>query len=226
MSVQTIKGFFNRKECALIVRNLWDRRVLWESREDRKVNYRNGQWFTLGSTLYLDLKDESGFVDYQTKVDYFNQILESDFGGMLDEVKSRLKKHFGIDVKFLSEVFKPAGLPGFHIFGPEETNQVFFGKVHQDKQWEALLQMPNFPFPKLFDCEVWSFTIPLVLPFLGGGMNYGGEVVSYSEGDCYMHDGLTDHSIAPYVWPVLPMDWRVSIQAHGIEHQGCLYLYW
>lgn len=106
---------------------------------------------------------------------------------------------------------------------------MFFGKVHTDQQWETLLKMPGLKYSGINEIipeSVMSLTLPICLPFLGGGMLMGADKIPYEIGSLYIHDGLKEHAIAPFNWPVLPIDWRISIQAHGLWHDDRLYLYW
>lgn len=234
--IQVFEEFFSRETCAAMLRMLFDRRALWENRQDRTLPYRNGNWFTLGASMYLDLKSQDTFPAYVQKLDYFNRVLGQvfkDFHLSFQRV-FRDRCILGPDSRLimLADIYPYASYPGFHIFAPEETLQMPFAKDHVDKQWEAFAHMPGFPFP-LAELKHFSFTLPLALPYQGGGMaipsEFEGEpdhAYMYLEGNLYKHSGQFRHLVLPFKGPVTPLDWRITYQGHGFYHNDTAYLYW
>lgn len=239
--ITEIPNFLGRAESAALLKNLFDRRQIWEARKERRVSYRNGDWYTLGSSLYLDLKSEQQYGEYVEKSLYWQSMLnDPTIKPFLDEIRLRLEKNvFGKKTFFLADIDNqgiaktkmPVGYPGFHIFPGHETASAFFGRKHQDRQHEALFQIPLIKdnFKKENVSMHFSFTIPLRLPYMGGGMLLGSnleEFYPYKENSLYMHSGHFDHAIAPFMTPVLPSDWRITIQGHGFVYNENIYLYW
>lgn len=209
---------------ANILRQLFDRKELWENRDNRGRGwYRNAEWWTLGSALYLD--GQLGLEEYILKVNYFNPILKLFFGKVIFDLVSEISNHTKFKIDFLSSKF-PVGFPGFHIFGPGECLSQFFGKMHSDHEYLPLLEIPSFPFKKEDILQHYSFTYILKLPYLGGGLMLENDYLQYREGILYLHDGNFKHAIAPYNWPVLPFDWRITIQGHGLLVKDTIYYYW
>lgn len=237
--ISKAEEFLDVESCAWLLRRLFDRKKLWENRQARKLPYRNGNWFTLGASMYLDLHDEKTFPAYALKVDYFNRVLRQNFRAWEEGFLKRFQAISTAppEIKMLADVYEYAALPGFHIFPPEETLQVFFGKVHCDHQWKAFEKMPKFPFA-MGDIAAthFSFTLPLALPYQGGGMAIPTEhdpsktpvfePYMYEEGNLYVHSGQFPHYVLPYRSPVTPLDWRITYQGHGFLHQNTAYLYW
>lgn len=230
--------FLNRAESASLLRVLFDRRHFWEAREERKVNYRNGDWYTLGTSLYLDLKSEKQFPEYVNKTAYWKRIMrEPFFRGPLDIFRKKLSAQVfrgikDVDVQFLADVpGLPVGYPGFHIFPGFENLVAFFGRKHKDLQWEQLFKIPQVQgfFEGKEVGSHFSLTLPLLLPFLGGGLLRGEKLdnfTEYKQGSLYLHSGQEDHAIAPFSSPVLPCDWRITLQCHGFVVGNIVYLYW
>ena len=159
------------------------------------VTYRNGDWYTMGSAfIYLDLKSEAQFPEYVERTNYWRTIFnEPIFEPFFSAIQHKLSTEvFNVPVEFLAECVSggekiPVGYPGFHIFPGHDTLVAFFGKKHKDRQWEALLKFPQIKrfFLGQEIKNHFSITIPLVLPFMGGGMLTGeklDEMYWYREG--------------------------------------------
>lgn len=231
MSQILVQPYLNQFELAFIIQNLFRNKALWDNRAVVKVPYRNGAWYTIGASLYLDLTHKSQLEAYGAKVSYFNKVLRNNFSVELYQLKDRIKTLYYPDqeVKFLAEDFTPAGLPGFSIMPPEETFQAEFAAVHKDERWRTLKLLPGFPFQEF--TNHFSFTIPLALPIAGGGMNIdtGNSELTpyiYKVGNCYLHAGDFYHQVMEFLNPVTPLDWRITIQGHGFQVENNIYLYW
>lgn len=231
--IQVIEGFCPTETCARILRELFDRRHLWEDRSlSGKPLYRNGHWYTLGASIYMDLTSPESLAAFAQKTEYFNYIMRSVFHGFYTCFIVNFQESLpGSNVQFLNDVHDLSPLPGFHIFPPEETLQAPFGKVHTDIQWQALERLPNFPFPN-GEKTHFTFTLPLVMPYQGGGMlipmekGEGMEFYFYEEGNLYIHSGQFPHQVLPLRAPVTPLDWRITFQGHGFTIDNKTYLYW
>lgn len=227
--------FFARPDLAFFIQCLFDRKALWEDRSKQGVPpYRNGKWYTLGSSVYMDLTKKEDLAPFVQKTGYFNIVLQQAFAEFYTQFIDRLNQttdsvhHV---YKYLNQDYRHAPLPGFHIFPPEETLQAPFGKIHQDLQWEALFQMPDFPFDLGDKPQHFTFTLPMVLPFLGGGMylpeeNDPDKLYDYKEGSLYLHSGQFPHMVRCLRPPVTPLDWRITFQGHGFTIGNFSYLYW
>jgi hypothetical protein len=215
----------SRKFAANYLRVLFDRKELWERRFDRNIPYRNGDWYTIGVALYLDLFSKEQYPEYLKKVIYFNRILEEHFFLLLDEMRLALGSNF------LTDVYPSVGLPGFHIFPGFETFSKFFGKIHQDLQWQVLTKLPEFPFKESDMTDHFSFTYVLKAPYLGASLLLVEDgkpyyTFEYEENTLYTHSGQQTHAIAPFKDPVLPGDYRITLQGHGFTANDKKYIYW
>lgn len=215
-------------DSAEFLAKLFEVKELWERRFDRAVPYRNGEWFTLGTPLYLDLLAPEGWDGYKAKCEYFNEVLNDNFSKLLSQVSGCFP--FPNRAAFLSDHYPYVSLPGFHIFPGYKTFGMFFGKPHQDLQWGVLPKLPDFPFKETEMRDHFSFTYVLKVPHLGASLLlYDGidtEEFEYEEGVLYIHSGQQKHAIAPFKTPVLPIDYRITMQGHGFTTNGQTYLYW
>lgn len=235
--ISEARDFFSRHDCAFFIQQLFDRRALWEDRT-RSANvpqYRNGKYYTLGSSIYMDLNSEAQLPAFVQKTAYFNVILQQNFAEFYTQFLDRLNAPLmEPQYQFLNAAYRHAPLPGFHIFPPEETLQANFGKIHRDLQWEQLFQMPDFPFDLADKPQHFTFTLPLVCAYQGSGMQVFeskehdtvNETVEYKEGALYLHSGQFPHLVLPLAPPVTPMDWRITFQGHGFTIDKQSYLYW
>lgn len=218
--------FYSRLESADLLKLLFDRKALWEKRGDRgRGEYRNCEWYTVGCAVYLD--GLLGVDKFMAKADYWNEIYINVFNDFTHDFSDRLSRTLNSKINYLSHSTR-IGFPGFHIFTGQESAVAFFGHHHTDLQWKNLHQIPDFKFKQEDMEQHYSFTIPLMLPYLGGGMylNNGEEYFKYEENKIYVHDGNATHAIAPFFWPVLPTDYRISIQCHGFKIKDTIYIYW
>lgn len=227
--------FFSRSDCAFFIQNLFDRRALWEDRSKTAPTYRNGKWYTIGASVYMDLNRPEDLAPFLQRANYFNVVMQQNFKELLVEFLDRLNgtvsKESDHTYQYLYNVYRLGPLPGFHIFPPEETLQAPFGKIHRDLQWEALFQIPDFPFELKDVTNHFTFTLPLVLPYQGGGMFIPDEedkdkLYQYQEGALYIHSGQFDHQVCCLLPPVTPLDWRITFQGHGFTIGNESYLYW
>lgn len=225
--IEEIQSHFPKRVCAYLLKKIFDNKELWERRTDRTVGYRNGEWFTMGAPLYLDLPSKEVYSDYLKKVEYFNHVFQIKF----HELFEGFKHFFPESSEYLAESYSGISLPGFHLFPPFETFAHFFGKKHRDLQWKSLPLLPDFPFKEEDMTEHFSFTYVLKAPFTGASMYLWDKdgtrsTFEYEENRCYTHDGTQEHAIAPFENPILPGDWRITFQGHGFKANNIKYLYW
>lgn len=204
-----------------LLKLLFENEPLWEKRPERTA-YRNSPFYTVGAPIYLDLNSEADYPNYTQKVAYFNNVT-SAFTSEMGEIFLAVDWNF----RLLSGVSKP----GFHIFPPHPTSQYFFGKFHEDRQWGVFPKLPEIPNDWLSSLTAeshFSFTYVLKLPQAGGGLYIGDKnnYYPYEQNALYVHSGQFLHAIAPTPGPVLPCDWRITLQGHGFKLDGNTYLYW
>jgi hypothetical protein len=203
-------------------------------------------FFTLGTVSYLDFLNLPEFAgDYYTRAKQYNLLLQQHFGWLYELVKTSLEKQLQAPVNYHPDF----ALPGFHIW---ETPAIFTkstASVHFDLQYQNLnwQEQENIDFQRTI-----SFTLPIKLPHLGGGLNvwdltydeymngrdpnYLGDVEvmkrfrnktvhPYTVGNIVIHGGHSLHQIAA-IAQVYPGDERITLQGHGIYHNGQWLLYW
>jgi len=178
----------------------------WISRSD------DFGFYTLGRNAYLDGKTEA----YHTESKTLNPILLCKFGSLYKKVIKHLSKQFDEPV-ILSENL---ALPSFHIFASSIMLLSHAGNWHEDYPHLTL---------GLGDIDPYTFTIPILMPTGGGGMDYIEDGVckylEYKEGEMIGHDGKTLHRIAS-LKSCVPREYRVTFQGHLIRIEGVLTLFW
>ena len=187
-------------------------------------------FFTLGAATYLDASLSVGI--YKILSDQFNPVLEQNFGDLFDRVVAVLEDFAGQDVV----LDRNLALPGFHVFGDPfsiSSRQLsqeaarLGGDKHVDSQyayhsryWES--------FSRVNHERLITFTMAIRLPRNGSGLNmYGHDdsrrYVPYEQGSAIVFDGLTPHSIPGRRIP--DGDQRITLQAHGLEVEGKIRLF-
>jgi hypothetical protein len=136
--------------------------------------------YTLGATLYEDIKPLGGIYNYMEIVKDSNPILIKQFKWLYDIVISKLSEEIGP-----AQLDGKLGYPGFHIFGhpPNKLNsditlqvmQTPIAAIHYDRQYNDLLPYWNSCFLQNYDLSMpISFTLALELPKNGGGLSTWG----------------------------------------------------
>lgn len=169
-------------------------------------------FYTLGRCAYLDLASPSYF-EGSTKL---NPILQEHFGEVYQAVGNYLEELLQEKVELCDSV----AYPSFHIF---EANEVLVGRGgtwHQDRPHVTL---------GLGETDYGTFTLPIVLPTSGGGIDYldGDESIyfDYTPGEVVVHSGMVYHRIAPLKEAVVG-EMRITLQGHVVRHQGQMIMYW
>lgn len=218
--------FLSEHDNNVMLARLFDRRPLWEVRKDRVPSYKNTEWYTLGASLYLDLTKKEDWPAFCEKVEYFNKVLLAEFDNFWRLLLYRLGSETAEKYNFAWKLYPHFAMPGFHIFPPHLAATEFFGKKHQDLQWQMFSQMPDFA---LETAEHFSGTYALTLPKQGPHFLFGEDLEvgqTYKERAMYLHSGQFTHAIAPLVRPITELDWRITLQFHGFKHNDINYLYW
>jgi hypothetical protein len=170
-------------------------------------------------------------------------VLRKHFSWLFDLVRGRLAEVLDAPIEFLDG----AALPGFHIFDSAALVGGKTARIHFDMQYLSL-RLPAVPDPG----EMLSFTLPVVLPECGGGLDVwnvtheeylrgsrsqvarGPEElvkgrrsrrVRYQVGTLVLQTRHLLHRIAT-VTPVNVTDRRVTLQGHGLRFGGEWKLYW
>jgi hypothetical protein len=187
---------------------------------------RGEGFYTLGASTYLDDP-----MHYEGIAANTNRLLKERFSGMLVAVGDTLSKHFKTPVIHSHRL----AVAGFHIF--DSASAGLEGSVHIDEPYDRINWQGvcwNRPF---------SFTVPIQLPTLGGGLDYWPNVtdeemeayqregvlppfeyLAYDVGNMYLHDGHTPHRISNR-HPVPAGEFRISIQGHGVHTADGIVIY-
>ncbi len=219
-------GFLSEQDNNVLLERLFDRETLWETRTDRVPRYKNAKWFTLGTSLYMDLKDEVGWIKYCQKLKYFNSVLEAEFDSFWKVLPVNLRDATGEEWDYAWKLYPQFAFPGFHIFPPHLSSAEFFGHKHQDLQWNAFNKFPEL---EVQITDHLSGTYALTLPKQGPHLLFGEDLemdLTYKERAMYLHSGQFTHAIAPLKRPITKLDWRITLQFHAFKSNDINYLYW
>ncbi|WP_427162567.1 ATP-grasp domain-containing protein [Aliinostoc sp. HNIBRCY26] len=228
-------------QCSQVYETIQSLKAHWVTRGQEPASF-----FTLGTASYLDFLNLPDFAgDYYTRATQYNTLLQKHFSWLYELVKQSLETQLQAPVNYHSDF----ALPGFHIW---ETPAIFTkstASVHFDLQYQNLnwQDKENIDFQRTI-----SFTLPIKLPHLGGGLNvwdltydeyingrdpnYLGDVEvmkrfrnktvhPYNIGKIVVHGGHSLHQIAA-IAQVYPGDERITLQGHGVFHNGQWLLYW
>ena len=175
---------------------------LWESRSD------DFPFFTLGKSAYLDGNTE----EYFKGADKLNPVLMKTFKPLYKRVANVLGSELG--EKILSD--DDLALPGFHIFPSDEKLLLISGNWHSD--------MPHMTLD-LGDKDANAFTVPVMLPTGGGGMEFEDGYYPYAVGEMIMHSGKRSHRISSYK-KYKQGEYRITLQGHIVRRNTGLIMFW
>jgi hypothetical protein len=228
-------SMLDSSRCDAVVADVLALREHWTSRSP-------SEFYTLGAASYLDEHDA-----YAERATALNPLLGHHFGWLYELLLSELARVLAAPTYFADGKAKP----GFHVWGvpgiptgPEDAS------LHFDMQY--LRQ--SWPTGAVLDVEhSLSFTLPVRLPRLGGGLavwNTTQERVDafyrrtqfpgtlheiatlleerhepYHCGELVLHSGHVLHRIAA-IPAVEPDDLRITLQGHGLHYGGAWHLYW
>ncbi len=217
---------------------------VWRVLRSRKVEWRKrGCYYTFGTALTLDYTPETD--NYYGAIAGNNTGMLAAFSSLYPSVARALSQTLGAPANYASF----AALPGFNIFGardsssPEASHPPRYG-VHFDGQHHYL---PDEWSTRIED--VISFTLPIVLPAAGGGLDVWplshadyllspelddlecwiaarpSRFIPYRVGELVVHRALLLHRIARWDISATTAP-RVTLQGHGILVDGVWHLYW
>jgi hypothetical protein len=211
------------------------------ARRSRWVRRGTVEFYTLGAASYLD--DGSA---YQALAAELNPVLLALFAPLYAHLLDRLADALGAP----AVIADGKAVPGFHIWGVPGIPTGPHASLHFDLQYEKLRWPDDAPATA---ASSMSFTLPLQLPRLGGGLSlwdttyervqtfysrtrfagsledllplFAEQVETYARGELIVHSGHQLHRIAP-IAEVAPDDLRVTLQGHGRFMSGTWHLYW
>jgi hypothetical protein len=172
-----------------------------------------GGFSTLGAAVYRDDP-----LLYPTLAKLLNPFIARHFLPLLQKQIQFFSEHLNREPVWFDKV----AFPGFHVFD-YQANELQ-GFIHTDTPEQNI----DWPIPY---AEPFSYTLPLELPKLGGGLNLWpdsgitehthpdgqGEPLyfPYSIGTLYLHSGSIPHQIANTV-SITHEDYRITVQGHGV----------
>jgi hypothetical protein len=219
----------SQDECLTFVNTVFKLREHWTKRYFPPVlNIPMFLW-TLGYATYLD-----GPEGHKLANQGMNELLQSNFSSLYSKVEAKLAEAMECDVR----IDLNYALPGFHIYQGNPNiplGLAFGGNPHFDTPHLRA----NFKFPFT---DYFSFTLPILLPKLGGGLNYWIDIPEYVETGKWIHEvsresrqWLTDNvRYLPYKGGAMAVhdcdilhqlankvkttedDWRITLQGHGV----------
>jgi len=226
-----VRDFLDESECAETVRRIIRLQDRWTSRS------KFGDSFTLGTAAYLDATESRD--TYLAAAAQTNPDMSEVFGDLYSGLSGFLEFVLEEPVSYDERL----AMPGFHIFaydGSVLVDDNIGERAHFDMQFRQIVAGPA-PDATL------SFTLPLQQPSGGSGLavwplDYGdavrGEVpprswaaqnpwtlVKYETGRIVLHDGLILHALVRSSSRT-PKGLRITLQGHGVRHDGQWTLYW
>lgn len=196
-------------------------------------------YYTLGAASYLDAIEDSE--NYHRIAEVINPVLIHKFNWLYESVRRSIQEFLGEPVQY-SERF---ARPGFHVLKAHAWFTLPFATIHADEHFKLLdwsgFKNPDFSRP-------FSFTLPLKLPFYGGGLDLWGiefneirgysrderrtvleqlpaEYLPYRAGCLVIVPGLPMHRMASFS-NIQPDDERITLQGHGLWTGKEWVLYW
>jgi hypothetical protein len=227
----------SNSECDSVVGRIHDLRPYWIPR----CGAEPCAFFTLGAASYMD--DRASLARLKS---LYNPLLCGQFGELLERVRAALGRLVAEPARFEDAL----ALPGFHIWQAPAIFTEPDASIHFDVQYRRIEWPPELR-PD-FERSL-SFTLPISLPKLGGGLIYWdlsydryrdqceragcwidtreiiGDAVGtrhpYTPGVLVTHSGHVLHQIAP-VSSVDPDDERITLQGHAVRCERQWILYW
>jgi hypothetical protein len=176
---------------------------LWESRSD------DFPFFTLGKSAYLDGNTK----EYFDGANKLNPVLMKTFRPLYKRVTNVIGSELGEKIFFNFDL----ALPAFHIFPSDEKLLSIAGNWHIDNPHITL---------GLGEMDASAFTLPVMLPTGGGGVDFEDGYHPYSVGDMVIHDGKKLHRIASYK-KYKKDEYRITLQGHIIrDNRSRLIMFW
>jgi hypothetical protein len=232
--------------CAAACEEIYAARTQWTYR----VLNDKAPFYTLGAASYFDLGFAAGTVDdYLAAAGLVRAATGPAVGSLLNAVPPALSEVLGAPVEY-----SPLPSPGFHIFIGRAIPQGDCARRRPDCASSHFdLQHAYVPWSRWFAevdlVDTISFTLPIKLPAVGGGLTFWepitlartgplgdvdvgsvahttpSETIAYTIGHLVLHDGHVLHQMAG-VSPVSVTDERITLQGHGVLADAIWRLYW
>jgi hypothetical protein len=226
-----VHDFLDESECVETVRRVNRLQDRWTKRSEF------GDSFTLGAAAYLDAEESRE--TYLAAAAQTNPALSEAFGDLYGGLRGFLESLLAEPVTY----DECLAMPGFHIFaydGSMLADDNIGERAHFDMQFRQVVpgQAPE---------ATLSFTLPLQQPSGGTGLavwplDYEEAVrrdvgsrswaaqnpwtlVRYETGRMVLHDGLVLHALVRSPSRT-PKGLRVTLQGHGVRHEGRWTIYW
>ena len=178
-------------------------KALWESRSN------NFPFFTLGKSAYLD----GNTAKYFSGAKKLNGLLIKTFAPLYKRVGEVLGRELGEKI-FYDPLL---ALPGFHIFPSDERSLSISGGWHID--------LPHITLG-LGVKDVNAFTLPIMLPTGGGGMDFDSGYYPYVVGEMVIQDGKKRHKVASFK-KYRENEYRITLQGHIVRcDRDKLIMFW
>jgi hypothetical protein len=223
--------FLDESECVETVRRINRMQDRWTARS------KFGDSFTLGAAAYLDARGSRE--NYLAAAAQTNPALCEVFGDLYDGLRGFLESLLAEPVIY----DECLAMPGFHIFaydGSVLVDDNVGERAHFDMQFSQII-------PGWAPEATLSFTLPLQQPSGGSGLavwsldyedtirrelyvgSWAAEnpwtLVRYETGRMGLHDGRLLHALVRSPSPT-PKGLRITLQGHGVRHDGRWTLYW
>ncbi|MCD0160538.1 hypothetical protein IHN63_04375 [Deinococcus sp. 6YEL10] len=192
----------------------------------------SGALHTLGTPAYLSTKNMEA---YYLHAKYMNHIIITEFPELYNKVIKIISDHVQDKIVFDYQI----SLPGFHIYEFLQDGNFGGGGWHYDLpfkhlNWDAAAGIsPN---------ESLSFTLPILMPSGGGGIDFDGNSLDYdnnkishsahniyslkyNEGEMIVFSGMLRHKIAE-TKQVKSGEFRVTLQGHCVKLFNRWVAYW
>jgi hypothetical protein len=227
---------FSETESSAIAQKLEAIRSLWIA--------RGLGFYTVGVATYLDVMcSDNAEASYYGRLPATNALLRAHFADELDTVSARLAEYFKVPTRWEETV----ALPGFHVFENPSLTTTERPSQHFDLQHRFL----RWPFGAVTD-DVISFTLSVKLPRMGGAL----DVWNFDESDFKRLEKMGRRTDVEHVGRLKPLqrhryrvgymavqlrpilhrisaipetfegDQRITLQGHGLRHNGEMVLYW
>ena len=176
---------------------------LWESRSD------DFPFFTLGKSAYLDGNTK----EYFDGANKLNPVLMKTFRPLYKRITNVIGNELGEKIFFNFDL----ALPAFHIFPSDEKLLPITGNWHIDNPHTTL---------ELGEKDTSAFTLPVMLPTGGGGVDFEDGYYPYLVGEMVIHDGKKLHRIASYK-KYKKDEYRITLQGHIVrDDRSRLIMFW
>lgn len=230
----------NAEECGRIRRTVHELREIWIMRGSHEHPF-----YTVGAASYIDATSRIPPPRYSAILGETNPVLREHFHWLYSRLMYELSVYLQAEVRMADEL----ACPGFHIWQGlgVPTSSL---SIHFDLQY---MSIPWADVPRSDRSRPLSFTLPIVLPRGGGGLNSWDlsfeaqsamvresqqvtpveELIKsrnrtfhpYTEGVLTLHSGHTLHQIAA-VEQAYPDDERITLQGHGLCCDRVWTIYW